>query len=62
MYTPINWANPDNLKLITQKKEANRLETFHVSEKKPKKIPIKTKLIDTLNQVFGLRLKPIFEM
>lgn len=62
MYTPINWANPNNLDLIKEKREAERLENPQMNETINNKKTIKTKLIDTLNRAFAFRLKPSLEI
>lgn len=62
MYTPINWANPDNLKLIKQRKEAEHVEHPHIDEMASCKKGMKSKLIEGMTRVFAFRLKPNFEM
>lgn len=62
MYTPINWASPYNLKLIKEKREAERLENPHMNEAITDKKTIKTKLNDTLNRIITFRLKPSLEI
>lgn len=58
MYTPINWANPNNLELIKEKREAERLKTSRINETVNDKKRMKTTLFDSLTRVFAFRLKP----
>jgi len=60
MYTPINWASPNNLEIIKEKRDIARLNDSHANEVMHKKKEIKTKCFDTLNRVFAFRQNPIF--
>lgn len=62
MYTPINWANPNNLELIKEKRKAERIETPQTNETVYGKSGFKAKIMDSLNRAFTFRLKPKFEM
>jgi len=62
MYTPINWASPNNLKLIKEKRATERIEKPHADEVTDTKKGIKTKWIDTFIRTFTFRLKPSLEI
>lgn len=56
------WANPNNLDLINDKREIERLENHKIDKTVKQKKATKTKLMDILNKAFALRLKPNFEI
>lgn len=60
MYTPINWANPHNLGLISEKKQTQHLEDHQVKKHAYDKKSTKSKLIDALTKSFSTKLKPSF--
>ncbi|MBS3739063.1 hypothetical protein [Mesohalobacter halotolerans] len=62
MNTPMMWANPNNLDLINDKREIERLKNHKIDKTVKQKNATKTKLIDILNKAFALRLKPNFEI
>lgn len=60
MYTPINWANPRNLQLISEKKQSKHLEGLQDKKHAYEKKSIKSKLVDALNKSFSTKWKPSF--
>lgn len=62
MYTPITWANPDNLTIINEKKHAQRVENLEEKKKLYQKKSTKTKLMDMLNKSIAAKWKPSFGM
>ncbi len=62
MYTPINWANPNKLEIIKEKRDLERSNKPQISEVIRQKKEIKTKWFDTLNRVFAFKLKPTFDI
>lgn len=62
MHTPIHWANPHNLELIKQKKDAERLDTSQTMPYLNETKRSRTRWIDILNRALGSRLKPNFEL
>lgn len=62
MYTPITWANPNNLMLIKEKRQNESLENLQVKKAMHQKKAIKTKLMDALNKSFPTKWKPSFGM
>lgn len=62
MYTPINWANPNNLEIIKEKRAAERINHPPTIEAVRQRKETKPKRFEALNRLFTVKLKPIFDI